>query len=121
MLTRVIRYMYPQNNDVLYAPLISIYACLPQVLHARAGSYSEGLVVVLQFKATVWPKVASESTYKAQKCSGGASLVASRSAFPYCKATESWAGPDTKRRFMPSSSTPVFSNTPCSFVYFNVL
>ena len=60
--SKLYNYLYPQNNDVLYAPLISIYACLPQVLHARAGSYSEGLVVVLQFKATVWPKVASEST-----------------------------------------------------------
>ena len=26
-----------------------------------------GMVEVLQFKATVWPKVASESTYEAQK------------------------------------------------------
>ena len=35
---------------------------------ARAQVDSKGMVEVLQFKATVWPEVASESTYEAQKC-----------------------------------------------------
>ena len=47
-------------------------------LHAQVRS--KGMVKVLQFKATVWPKVASESTYEAQKFQGSISqtpLVAS--------------------------------------------
>ena len=56
-------YLYPPNNEVSYAPLISMYACLLQVQQwpyaARAQVRNEGM---LQFKATVWPKVASEST-----------------------------------------------------------
>jgi len=44
-------------------PDLLMHACLPQVYYTRAQVRSEGLVIVLQFKATVWPKVASESTY----------------------------------------------------------
>ena len=33
----------------------------------RAKARSKGIVEVFQFKATVWPKIASESTYEAQK------------------------------------------------------
>ena len=36
-------------------------------LTLRAQVRSKGMVEVLQFKATVWPKVASESTYETQK------------------------------------------------------
>ena len=36
-------------------------------LTLRAQARSKGIVKVLQFKATVWPKIASESTYEAQK------------------------------------------------------
>ena len=36
-------------------------------LTLRAQVRRKGMVEVLQFKATVWPKVASESTYEAQK------------------------------------------------------
>ena len=44
-------------------------------LCVRSVRSLKGMVEVLQFKATVWPKVASESTYEAQKIpkfSGGA-------------------------------------------------
>ena len=36
-------------------------------LRARRFVYSKGIVEVLQYKATVWPKVAPESTKEAQK------------------------------------------------------
>ena len=36
-------------------------------LTLRAQVHSKGMVEVLQFKATVWPKIASELTYEAQK------------------------------------------------------
>ena len=58
----------PLNNKVSYVLLISLFACLPQGPYAtRTQVRSKGMVEVLQFKATVWPKVVSESTYEAQK------------------------------------------------------
>ena len=52
---------------------VTLYAALAQVR-------SKGMVEVLQFKATVWPKVASESTYEAEKFPGGLVSSAFRTA-----------------------------------------
>ena len=62
--------LYPQNDGVSYALSIWTYAAHAQV---QSDVCSEGMVGVLQFKATVWPKVASESTYDLQNFLGGAS------------------------------------------------
>ena len=65
-----------------------MYACLPQGPYAtRTQVRSKGMVEVLQFKTTVWPKVVSESTYEAQKFKNFLGVASPRpplvaSAFP---------------------------------------
>ena len=57
---------------------------------------AKGVVKVLQFKATVWPKVPSEST-ETQKFQNWSipqtPLVSSCFCIPYCKRLKSWAWP----------------------------
>ena len=60
-------YLYLQNNEVC-SP-VCVFAILVLTLRAQQVC-SKGMVEVLQFKATVWPKVPSESTYETQKFLG---------------------------------------------------
>ena len=59
-----------------------------------------------QFKATVWPKVASESTYEVQKFSGGASPRPPYFLLhPYCKRLSRGGGAGykvTRKRSVPT-------------------
>ena len=64
-------------------------------LTLRAQVHSKGMVEVLQFKATVWPKVASESTYEAQKFQhflGDHPQTPSCFCIPYCKRLKAGLG-----------------------------
>ena len=66
----------------------------------RAQVCSKGMVEVLQFKATVWPKIASESTNEAQKFQNFLGEhppdPPSCFCFPYCKWLKAGRGLGTR-------------------------